>query len=351
MILINFPIKRFITTASSLPYKKVAKLNFDLYKPHHSTYAKLPIHCQEPLIFLHGIYGYSKSFGSDYQQLSNLLQTPVYSIDMRCHGESEDCLPFNYETLADDLENFVITHNLNKPSLLGFSLGAKLAMVALLKSPQLYTSGVIVDNVPLKQDIIKPNLTAFGNALKSVVYDSDISKHDPLWISKTFDKMKEFCGDMPANFYMFHNIQRKPSSLKKYSSGSLKNGLFCKVPIADISALVVENVPDWPEEALKGLQTDSPILLIKASHSGFVKEEGLAALKRHFPNISVTEIAGTHLVMKERPQEYISAVGRWFYDQNSKKASSPKITNVDSFKSLSHRDAPSSEKVSHTEIF
>lgn len=351
MILINFSLKRFASTANPLPYKKVAKLNFDLYKPHHSTYAKLPIHCQEPLIFLHGIYGYSKSFCSDYQQLSNLLQTPVYSIDMRCHGESENCLPFNYETLADDLDNFVITHNLNKPSLLGFSLGAKLAMVALLKSPQLYTSGVIVDNVPLKQDIIKPNLTAFCNALKSVIYNSEISKHDPLWISKAFDKMKSCCGDMPANFYMFHNIQRKSSLMKEYSSDSSKDGLFCKVPIAEISHLVIENVPDWPEEAVKGLQTDTPILLIKASHSGFVKEEGFAALKKHFPNISVTEIAGTHLVMKERPQEYISAVGRWFYEQNSKKASSSKVSKADAFKNLTHQDVPSSEKVTNTNIF
>ncbi|KAL6932947.1 Ethanol acetyltransferase 2 [Hanseniaspora guilliermondii] len=349
MLFIGLSIRRFVSTTTSLPYKKVAKLNFDLYKPHHSTYGKLPIHCQEPLIFLHGIYGYSKSFSTDYQQLSNLLQTPVYSIDMRCHGESENCLPFNYETLADDLDNFVITHNLNKPSLLGFSLGAKLAMVALLRSPQLYTSGVIVDNVPLKQDIIKPNLTAFGNALKSVIHDSEIRRHDPLWISKSFDKMKKFCGDMPANFYLFHNIQRKASLLKEYSSDKSKDGLFCKVPIAEISDHFIENVPDWPEEALKEMQTLSPILLIKASHSGFVKEEGLAALKKHFPNLSVTEIAGTHLVMKERPQEYLSAVGRWFYEQNSKKIT-PSDKKVKTYKNLSQQVVVSSRKVSNTDF-
>ena len=320
MIFNSLSIKRLSSTSTSLPFKKHAKLNFDLYSPQHSTYGKLPYHCQEPIIFLHGIYGYSKSFNTDYQQLSNLLHTPIYSVDMRCHGETENCLPFTYDALAGDLDNFVITHNIKKPSLIGFSLGAKLAMLAILKSPHLYTSGVIVDNVPLKQPRIKPNLTAFGNALRDSVFKSGVKRNDPSWISKSFNVMKDVCSDMPANFYLLHNIQPKPSYLKKYSTEESENSLFCKVPIRELSSHVVENVPDWPEEDLAGVKTDVPILVVKASTSGFVNEDGVAALEKHFSDFTIVEVAGTHLVMKERPQEYISAVGRWFYQQNCKKA-------------------------------
>lgn len=319
MIFNNVFTRRYLSTATSLPYKKYANLHYDLFKPQMSMHGKLPIHCQEPIVFLHGIYGYSKTFNSDYQQLSNLLQTPIYSVDMRCHGETENCLPFTYNTLADDLDNFVITHNIKKPSLIGYSLGAKLAMLVMLKSPHLYTSAVAVDNVPIRQPVIKPNLASFGNAVINAVFNAGIRRHDLSWISKSFNAMKEHCGDMSVNLYLLQNLKLKPSYLKNYTTDGTDDGLFCKLPIKELAPIVIENVPDWPVEELEGVKSDLPLLVIKASSSGFVNAKGVAALKKHFTDFSIVEIAGTHLVMKERPQEYINAIGKWFFERNCKR--------------------------------
>lgn len=308
---------RVLNTLSCISTTKIVSMMFDLYLPERSTIGKLPYHCQETIVFLHGIFGSKSLYKNDLQQVANLLQTAIYAVDIRNHGDTKNCLPFDYETLSNDLEHFVDSHDLKKPSLIGYSLGAKIGMLTILKNPSRYSSAVFIDNAPLEQPEIIPFLSAFSRALSTVVTDSNISKHDADWIHKATTWMMKEVPSKSIVDYLVKNVSNKNSRFKSWYSISSKNSLFSKIPIHNIAEEINKEVPMWPERLVKGIRIDTPVCFIKASDSGFIEEEAVHAIEKHFTNFTIKELKGTHLVTFERPQEYINTLVSWFKAKNT----------------------------------
>ncbi|OBA29112.1 alpha/beta-hydrolase [Hanseniaspora valbyensis NRRL Y-1626] len=313
--------QRFVTNYSTLPIKTHIDMKYDLYLPHKSTIQKLPYHCQESIIFMHGILGNRKLYKNDCQILANYLNTAVYAVDMRNHGETENCLPLDYKTLSDDIYHFASDHGLEKPSLIGYSLGAKIAMLAILQNPSNFTSVVCVDNVPIPQPEIIPFLTAFTKSIGTLITESNITKFDKDWVHNAALWMMKYVPDKPTIDYMIKNVTNKSSHIKQLFCVPEKNSLYCKVPVLAISDIINSEVPAWPSDLVEGCKVDNSILFIKASRSGFIEEKGVNAIKKYFNNYDIIELQGTHLIMFERPQAYISAVANWFIKRNKTETS------------------------------
>ncbi|XBW37745.1 hypothetical protein QEN19_003327 [Hanseniaspora menglaensis] len=308
---------RSIQNLYGLPKKNTVEMKFDLHLPSRTTNGRLPYHCKEPIIFMHGIYGNRRLYIDDCKKLANYLQTPIYAVDARNHGDTENALPFNYDVLSNDLLHFIETHNLKKPSLIGFSLGAKIAMLAVLKNPQKFTSVVCVDNVPMNQPVIIPFLTMFSKSLKTVISDSNISRYDKNWISKVSQWMLTIVPAKDIVDYMAKNITNKPSKYKEFTQNSVQNSLYSRVPVAKLYDVVINEVPAWPEHLVEDKQIQNPMLFIRASKSGFIEKPGVAAIQKYFNNYKISSLDGTHLVMFERKQEYLQKVVEWFKITNS----------------------------------
>jgi pimeloyl-ACP methyl ester carboxylesterase len=100
-----------------------------------------------PLIILHGFFASSRNWRSVAEKLSD--QFHVYVPDLRNHGASFHNPVMNYPTMAADLLTFIEQQGLATVSLLGHSMGGKVAMWFALNHPDKVHKLIIADIAPV----------------------------------------------------------------------------------------------------------------------------------------------------------------------------------------------------------
>ncbi len=100
-----------------------------------------------PLIILHGFLASSRNWRFVAQKLA--AQFHVYVVDMRNHGASPQASLMDYPSMALDLLLFLNQHGINKASLLGHSMGGKIAMWFALNNPDHVDKLIVADIAPV----------------------------------------------------------------------------------------------------------------------------------------------------------------------------------------------------------
>ncbi|VDK73883.1 unnamed protein product [Dibothriocephalus latus] len=104
---------------------------------------------QQPIIILHGLLGNKRNWRSFANDLIRNNFGQIFCVDLRNHGDSPHSQDFNYLTMADDLVRFIHDRQLSNVSLIGHSMGGKVAMVTALREPSLVNRLVVVDIAPI----------------------------------------------------------------------------------------------------------------------------------------------------------------------------------------------------------
>jgi pimeloyl-ACP methyl ester carboxylesterase len=98
----------------------------------------------KPFLIIHGFLGMSdnwKTLGLQFAQLG----FQIHLLDMRNHGKSFHSEEFNYEIMVEDVKTYIDFHNLQDITLLGHSMGGKVAMHFSQKFPEKIEKLVVVD--------------------------------------------------------------------------------------------------------------------------------------------------------------------------------------------------------------
>jgi len=101
----------------------------------------------KPLIIIHGFLGMSdkwKSFGSLYAAEG----FQVHMLDLRNHGKSFHSEDFNYTVMANDLLEYCQHYDLKDSSIIGHSMGGKVAMLFATTYPELVEKLIVADIGP-----------------------------------------------------------------------------------------------------------------------------------------------------------------------------------------------------------
>jgi len=99
-----------------------------------------------PLIILHGLFGSSDNWFSLAKVFAE--HYTVYLVDQRNHGQSPQSDDFDYQLLTEDLAKFIHDHHLDKPDIIGHSMGGKTAMNFAVKYPDQIGKLIVVDIAP-----------------------------------------------------------------------------------------------------------------------------------------------------------------------------------------------------------
>ena len=100
----------------------------------------------EPVIILHGLLGSSDNWTAVARDLAKFYT--VFSLDLRNHGRSFHSDHFDYPVMAEDVKKFIEQQDLEKVSLIGHSMGGKVAMQFAYLYPERLRTLVVVDIAP-----------------------------------------------------------------------------------------------------------------------------------------------------------------------------------------------------------
>ena len=104
----------------------------------------------EPLILLHGGVGASEMFGPVLPKLAENRQ--VVAVHLQAHGRTADIdRPLTFELMADDIEALMKHLGIEIADIMGYSLGAGVALQTAIRNPNVVHKLVIV-SAPVKRD-------------------------------------------------------------------------------------------------------------------------------------------------------------------------------------------------------
>lgn len=125
-----------------------------------------------PLLIFHGLFGSKTNWRSLSKTLAKRTGRDVYAFDLRNHGESPhvDGHRSDLNEMSKDIEYFMDMANLKKASLLGHSLGGRVASQFALNQPAKVDKLILVDISPLSRLPLASFRTEnFFQSLKAIV--------------------------------------------------------------------------------------------------------------------------------------------------------------------------------------
>jgi pimeloyl-ACP methyl ester carboxylesterase len=112
----------------------------------------------KPLILLHGGLGAIEMFGPNLPALAKGRQ--VIAVDLQGHGRTADIdRPLSVELMAGDIAALIKYLKLERPDLMGYSLGGGVALLTAIRHPELVGRLVVV-STPIKRSAYYPDILA-----------------------------------------------------------------------------------------------------------------------------------------------------------------------------------------------
>ena len=232
----------------------------------------------KPLIILHGLFGTLDNWMTLGKALSEHFT--VYLVDQRNHGLSPHSDEFNYDVMAKDLEEFIEMHNLDRPSIIGHSMGGKTAMTFALRHPDQWDHLVVVDIAPKAYPVHHQQII---DALKALPVESLESRNE------ADEMLARDITDFGQRQFLLKNLQRN------------KEGGFSWKMNLDV---IEENIEDIGQGMEDPLATEKKVMFVRGANSHYIRDEDYILINQLFPNARIETIEGAgHWVHAEKPEE------------------------------------------------
>lgn len=143
------------------------------------------------LVILHGIFGSS----DNWLTISKTIAAKgyrIFAVDQRNHGQSPRGDEQDYLSMAADLQEFLVEHQLDKPVLIGHSMGGKTVMQYVMNYPDTFSKLVVVDIAPKQYPVHHAELVRGMQAIDLASIksrgdaDEALSRFEPSLIVRQF---------------------------------------------------------------------------------------------------------------------------------------------------------------------
>jgi esterase len=209
----------------------------------------------------------------------------IYSLDLRNHGKSPHTETHSIQLMVDDLNDFMFQHHIEKATILGHSMGGKVAMLFALQYPSLCTQLIVADIAPKEY---KRGHDEIFTAIFEVNLNSIQTRKE------AEEAMKPFIGDFGTRQFILKNLERKSDG--EYSWKFNIRTLF----------------QDYDEirKPIKSLHTyNEPTLFLKGSLSTYIQDEDINAIKSLFPYMQIKTIADAgHWLHADKPTVFYETI-------------------------------------------
>ncbi len=254
--------------------------SFNFFKQAMKLYSKI-LGTGKPLIILHGFLGMSdnwKTLGTKYAE--NGFE--VHLLDLRNHGRSPHSSNTSYKSMALDIYDYCMEHNLKSVDIIGHSMGGKVAMLFATTYSDLVDKLIVADIAP---KYYKPHHDEILKGLSSIDFAQKPSRED------ADEQLAKFVPDLGTRQFLLKNLYwKQPEQL------GLRFNL--EAFLANKDSVGVDD--------LYGKIFNRPTLFIRGGNSNYILDSDFPAIVSHFPKAKILTIDGVgHWLHAENPQDFL----------------------------------------------
>src|SRR6185503_8196535 len=156
---------------------------------------------------------------------------------------------FDYKVLANDIKDFIVNHKLEKPIVLGHSMGGKAAMNFAVSNPGMLDCLIVVDIAPKAYPVHHDSIV---EGLKAIPISTLQSRNEADVI------LSEYVPEADVRQFLLKNLSRKP-----------EGGFTWKInlPVIDTNLELISADMQFPGSY------DGPTLFVRGAKSHYVKDE------------------------------------------------------------------------------
>lgn len=240
-----------------------------------------------PLVILHGLLGHAGNWQTPAKALA--ADYCVYRVELRNHGQSPHADAMDYPALVADVAAWCQAQQLPPVTLLGHSLGGKVAMGLALTHPELVARLVVVDIAPVVYpDHHHPVLAALQALPLAELRD----------LRDADARLLPGIADPVMRAFALTNLKRGP------------DGYYWRLHLPALAA-GLDDIRGFPA-AWRAQSAQLPTLLIAGADSPYVDAAGEAALRACFPLAQVVRLtAAGHWPHTQQPAEFLATLRRF----------------------------------------
>lgn len=236
----------------------------------------------DPVVLLHGLFGSYENLGVIARALSE--QYLVINVDVRNHGRSAHAADMDYVSMAEDLAATLQHLGYPEVSLLGHSMGGKIAMTFAMHYPERVHKLIVADIAPVgyqaRHHKILDGLTSLN--LATLPNRTAADQHLATYVSEPGVRqflLKSLVKEEQGFRWRF-NLDAIISNYEKIIG-----------PLPDVASF------------------NGPVLFIKGSESDYILPGHQSAILQRFPAAKVKIINGTgHWLHAEKPAAFSKLV-------------------------------------------
>jgi pimeloyl-ACP methyl ester carboxylesterase len=246
------------------------------------------LHCKRygagpPLLILHGLFGCWDNWHPVAKALSQRFG--VYVPDLRNHGHSFHSPRFDYEAMTDDVERLMDALAIRRATLIGHSMGGKLALRFAARHPERAQRLIVVDITP------KASRATFGDAIEAL---GRLDLHSIGALKDADAKLRSAIADPVTRLFLLKNLEHLPVGTYRW-----------KVNLDAIR----QNLPLILGPVAVGVFR-GPCLFIRGAESDYVRDDDWPDIKAVYPQAQLVTLPGAgHWPHVENKTAFLSAVG------------------------------------------
>lgn len=255
-----------------------------------------------PFIILHGLYGMSDNWYSIGKTLSAYFE--VYIPDLRNHGRSPHHNQHTYNAMQEDLCDFMNSHRIEKATIMGHSMGGKVAMNFAFNCPERIRNLIIIDISPrsyLVEDKIPEG--THHDFILNALYKINLSQYKK---REEIDiQLSKSIKEKNLRQFLLKNIKRK-------NDGSYKWALNIAA-LKDNLRNILDGINPEQMNNLKPIG-GFPCLFIKGENSDYINKSDKEMINKLFLYSEIITINNSgHWLHAEKPDELIDKVLKFIF--------------------------------------
>lgn len=238
-----------------------------------------------PVVVVHGLFGSARNWAGIGKALGETHK--VYALDLRNHGASPWDDDTSFAAMAEDVRGFITERALERPILIGHSLGGKVAMTLALAGGVEIAALVVVDIAPT--DYRGDALLGFAEAMRAMDLTGLTRR------AEADARLAAAIADPGIRAFLLQNLELDGEARWRINLDAIIAGL--------------ETMGGFPA-ASSGKSYPGPTLFLGGGKSDYIRAEHHATIRQLFPAAEIDTIEGAgHWVHAERPQEFLARLG------------------------------------------